>query len=165
MTNKDKIMDYLEDRPKDWIDNDTLSHKTGIDKSNLSKLLKILENENAIERKYDQIGKAKYVFVRLKKYITNSIHNETISDTNSIPIEPKITITPIKHRIRPAFKTTISKKSIIEIKRDILNHCKKGELAEHKRFIEILTKKGGNPSFQNKIITEFLHILREMQLI
>ena len=89
MTNKDKIMENLTDN---WITNDDLSNLTGIDKSNMSKLLKILENENAIERKYDQIGKAKYVFVRLKKYITNSIHDETISNTNSIPIKPKISM-------------------------------------------------------------------------
>ncbi|MBA7495621.1 hypothetical protein ES702_06210 [subsurface metagenome] len=136
MTNKDKIIYYLTN---EWTANTLLSFNTGIDKSNLSKLLKILENENKIERKYEQIGKAKNVWIRLKKD-TNSKDNITISNTNSIPIESINDFTPIKRRIRPVSKPTISKyKSITEIKNNILEYCKTKELSEHKRFVKILT--------------------------
>lgn len=167
MTNKDKVMKVLTNN---WMTNDILSFNTNIDKSNLSKLLKILENENKIERKYEQIGKAKNVWIKLKKD-TNSKNDITISHTNSIPIESINDFTPIKRRIRPISKPTISRKykSITEIKNNILEYCKTKELSEHKRFIKILTadrtQKNRNLVYPNKIITEFLNILIEMQLI
>jgi len=95
MSNKTKIMDFLNKNPNKWVENTVVSESTGIHKSNMSKLYKALESENKIERRYEQVSRDRYVWIRLKKE-TITPGPKVKSDTNSQiingEIKPKIEI-------------------------------------------------------------------------
>jgi len=89
-TNKEKVLDYLlEVRKK--VSREELVEKTGVSSSNFSKLLKKLEDDGKIIKKYEQVGPSKFLYISLKtNSATNSISQNTISNkktTNSIQKE------------------------------------------------------------------------------
>ena len=60
------------------VSNDDLIEGTGIDRSNMSKILKPLEEKGVISRRYEQEGRSKLVFIKL-------ISEDFFSLTNSQP--------------------------------------------------------------------------------
>ncbi len=70
LTRKEKVLKILETKGPE-VERSDIVDLTGID-SNLSKILRALEKENKIVRRYEQIGRAKYCYVRLSDKTTNS---------------------------------------------------------------------------------------------
>jgi len=81
MTNSQKILEYLQQNPKE-ISNKMLSEKIGIDKTNIPREIKKLEKQGyPISKRYEQSGRAKYVWFQLttrQKNKTNSQNNKKI---------------------------------------------------------------------------------------
>jgi len=101
-TNKEKVLDYLlEVRKK--VSREELVEKTGVSSSNFSKLLKKLEDDGKIIKKYEQVGPSKFLYISLK---TNSATNSISQNTISIK-EPK---TIKEKKLNPQIQNTISNK-------------------------------------------------------
>ncbi len=71
MTRAEKVLKYLKEQEKE-VSNDDLCEETGISPSNMSKILKPLEKEGKIRKRYEQQGRAKYVYISLTNSHTNS---------------------------------------------------------------------------------------------
>ena len=85
MNRKDKIIDYLEKKGTE-VSRDDISEKTNIDKTNLSKILALLEKDGRIERRYEQVGRSKFCYVKMTNSqikTTNKTTNSQIKTTNS----------------------------------------------------------------------------------
>lgn len=78
LSRKEKVLKYLRESRLEEISNDDLIKGTGIDRSNMSKILKPLEEKGVISRRYKQEGRSKMVFIKL-------ISEDFFSLTNSQP--------------------------------------------------------------------------------
>ncbi len=83
LSRKEKVLKYLETAATKEVSNDDLIVKTGIDRSNMPKVLKPLEQKGLIHRRYEQIGRAKFVWVSLTNSQSNKETNSHTESTNS----------------------------------------------------------------------------------
>jgi biotin operon repressor len=84
-TNSQKILKYLQEN-KGEISNEEISRETGINKTNIPREIKKLENEgHKISKRYEQIGRSKFVWFIL----TNSQIKQTSSqkEKNKLPVQ------------------------------------------------------------------------------
>ena len=65
LSRKDKVLRFLKAHKGKEVSTEDLSEGIGIAKSNLSKILKPLEEKGEIKRRYEQVGRGKYVWISL----------------------------------------------------------------------------------------------------
>ncbi len=104
-SNKDKIMDYLKENPKQ-ITTSNLAKNTGIDIKNISRYLKELESENSISRKIVQEGKLRLVYISLiTRKKNDTTRKNIIKTTDDIPTPKKKdkieNLEPNSHKLNP----------------------------------------------------------------
>ena len=85
LDNKEKIYNLLLGSGQKLTTSE-VSEKTGINIKNISRYLKILENEGKIERKTKQVGKIRYVYITTRNESTIRNKNNT---TRKHEIKPK----------------------------------------------------------------------------
>ncbi len=98
-TNRQKILKYLQEN-KGEISNEEISRETGIDKTNIPREIKKLENEgHKISKRYEQIGRSKFVWFLL-----------TSSQTKQMSSQKKKTKLPVQ-KIKKAEKSETIKEN------------------------------------------------------
>ena len=83
LTRKEKVLKFLKETSSKEVSNDVLILWTGIDKSNMSKVLKPLEAKGLIHRRYEQVGRAKKVWISLTNSQSDKKTNSHAKTTNS----------------------------------------------------------------------------------
>ena len=159
MTNSQKILEYLQQNPEE-ISNEVLSEKLGIDKTNIPRELKKLETQGyIISKRYEQIGRAKYVWFQLttsQRKETNSQNKKRSLKTETPLNEPKQSIKNSESKLKdltdhneiqhiiPVMKEKISAATIpINDQNTKKIHQLEGEIQELKRmFLDLAGIKG-----------------------
>ena len=77
------MLKSLRESTSKEVSNDDLIAETGIDRSNISKILSSLEKEGKIKRRYEQVGRAKFVWVSLTNSQSDEETNSHAKTTNS----------------------------------------------------------------------------------
>ncbi len=113
LSRKEKVLKYLETANTKEVNNNDLIMETGIDRSNMPKILKPLEQKGLIHRRYEQVGRAKYVWVSLTnshvKTTTNLTNSQSSKMTNS-HIDNQITLEKDNKQVE--FKTNSTNSQI-----------------------------------------------------
>ena len=104
-TNKEKIIDYLKENPKQ-IKTSDLAKNTGIDIKNIGRYLKELESEETILRAIVQDGRIRVVYISLiTRKKNNTSRKSVIRTTNDIPTPKKKekieNLEPNNHKLNP----------------------------------------------------------------
>lgn len=122
-TNKEKIMDYLKENPKQ-IKTSDLAKTTGIDFKNISRYLKELESEGSILRKIVQDGKIRVVNISPITYKENNTTRKKLIRTTYNTHTPKRN----KERLYDIYFKTDTIENLAKkykIPKDYLNKIKK----------------------------------------
>ncbi|MFW9972439.1 MAG: winged helix-turn-helix domain-containing protein [Candidatus Odinarchaeota archaeon] len=143
-TNSQKILDYLQENPGD-VSNEELAREIEIDKSNIPREIKKIENQGYnISRRYEQVGRSKYVWFQL----TDSQGKETNSQSEKIK-EKKLILKNSNHTIKSK-NTQIS---------NIPSQTKRNK-TEKQNLTQIFSDKPLNPNQ----IQELIKVYKEIQL-
>ncbi|HUW90959.1 MAG TPA: helix-turn-helix domain-containing protein, partial [Candidatus Nanopelagicaceae bacterium] len=98
LTNSQKILNYLLENSGE-ISNEELSRETGIDKTNIPREIKKLEEKgHIITKRYERVGRAKFVWFQL----TNSQNNMTSSQEKKTSSQEKNKFLPPEKKNKTA---------------------------------------------------------------
>lgn len=85
LSRKEKVLKYLMKSQLEEVSNDDLIKGTGIDRSNMSKILKPLEEKGVISRRYEQEGRSKLVYIKLiSEDFFDLTNSQSDNSTNSL---------------------------------------------------------------------------------